>query len=344
MKPLHGCRLEGPPPVTGGYDGEARFTTIRANLTETFAVHDAHSEFTGEIDRLWVSNVDTASGTRGTAASLLQEEDAHGNDPPFHQPPPPRHSNDVVDGRQGVATTTPGVMTPWPSESDEAMTNREILAEACTKRRLSDLLERYCEEDRPLNKVNLATIFQNIGRLGMPRDCQDKIVAYLDAAWKKCRDEDLNARQIGCVISGFVSLTDSSQTRQLMATLTPKVIDCQEVMKAQDIARAFKGLGNMTASPEARNLLAALTLKVRKCDEELTKQMISDCISGVLTIGLSKSEEVIQFLVTMASEIKVGRGQLKKKYVEKMIHSVRKFGDAPEVTDLIKALEDRCEA
>lgn len=185
MKPLHGCRLEGPPPVTGGYDGEARFTTIRANLTETFAVHDAHSEFTGEIDRLWVSNVDTASGTRGTAASLLQEEDAHGNDPPFHQPPPPRHSNDVVDGRQGVATTTPGVMTPWPSESDEAMTNREILAEACTKRRLSDLLERYCEEDRPLNKVNLATIFQNIGRLGMPRDCQDKIVAYLDAAWKK---------------------------------------------------------------------------------------------------------------------------------------------------------------
>lgn len=159
----------------------------------------------------------------------------------------------------------PSVTPPLPPhtwqpglESSEAMTNREIVAEAVSKSRFLRLLENYRTTGQTLNAFNVCTILQRTGRL---RLCLPKnIVVYLVAVLNEpnCRDEELKARQIANALSGFSCLENSDETRQLMSELTLRVVECREVLKPQDISQAEKGLEQMRDSEERERLVEAL--------------------------------------------------------------------------------------
>lgn len=203
------------------------------------------SEGQGELDPLYPRYMDLhrAAGMGGYAADFCQDfcmNDSVRCTGPTSIPPPPPHNWNLT------------------SESYEAMTNREIIAEAVSKSRVLRLLEDYRATRRRLNLFNICTILHRAGKL---RLClPSNVIVYLIGELNEpnCRDEDLKARQIGNALSGFSCLKNCDETRQLIKIMEVKVIECREVLNRQDIAQAFKGLEQMEDSEEVKDLVRAL--------------------------------------------------------------------------------------
>jgi hypothetical protein len=57
--------------------------------------------------------------------------------------------------------------------------------------------------------------------------------------------------------------SDCSEVRDVLSTLIPKIIDCDQRFNAQEVGNALYGLQNMSSDcPEVRDVLSALAIKV----------------------------------------------------------------------------------
>ena len=77
---------------------------------------------------------------------------------------------------------------------------------------------------------------------------------------------------------GLHCMGDSTEVRQLIAALTPKVQECRGELSSQAVSNALYGLQCMRDSTEVRQLIAALTPKVQQCREELDSQAVGTAL------------------------------------------------------------------
>ena len=125
------------------------------------------------------------------------------------------------------------------------------------------LLDDLSKTNVKLNIVNIATILHRGGKLRLSLPCH--VVTFLAATLNDAPcSETFKARHVGNALYGLQCMGDSTEVRQLLAALTPKVQQCREELSSQAVGNALHWLQLMGDSTEVRQLLAALTPKAQQ--------------------------------------------------------------------------------
>ena len=141
-------------------------------------------------------------------------------------------------------------------------TQKEITAAGKDQQTLLDLLNNFHASNRPLNAINLATIFFRAAksRAQLP----PHIITYITEKLHGEDAQEFGHQAVGNAVYGLQCMGDSPEVKDLLKVLIIKVQTCSDELTGQEIGNALYGLQRLSDSEEVLQLVAALTTKVQE--------------------------------------------------------------------------------
>jgi hypothetical protein len=197
---------------------------------------------------------------------------------------------------------------------------------------------------------------------------------------EECRCS-MSGQEIGNAFYGFRSLTDCPQARRLLEALTPKLqqcglldgqaisnalyglhgfghipeitlpilkamagklLQCQDIFRAQAISNAIAGLQNMENSPDVQCFLAALLPRLRECEETFSPVAIGNMLYNFRSLGDSGGTR--QFLRVLAHKIRTCAGSFQDHDIAHVFIGLACLGGYEEVRDVLNAMAPHVES
>jgi hypothetical protein len=216
--------------------------------------------------------------------------------------------------------------------------NKQLTEAADDRYRFETYVMELCRSEKPMSLVNIVTILHRAGRNRLtlhPIVLKRLTVLCLEF---KGSEHRLRPQAVGNALYGLQRLGWTEEVRQMVAALTPKVLECLEYegLDGQAVGNALYGLQTLEDSTEARNLVSALTKGVRECKEMLKAQHIGNALYGIHRLG--DSREVRKLLAALTPKIEQCSEEMRAQAVSNALYGLHAICDSKAVRSLLDAI------
>eukprot|EP00435_Cladocopium_sp_Y103_P018465 s3254_g4.t1 len=234
-----------------------------------------------------------------------------------------------------IRTKSPGHRQFW-----YVRTNKAIVAARSTGA-LRRLLESLVKEGRPLNGVNLATIFHKAAKV-QEEVYSPSILAFLTNALSD-PDLRLDARQLASCLYGLQSLSTADpevlRLVDVLATITES-FSTSKTFTAQAVSNMLYGLQNLTTDcREVRRLLRALASLLQDFPTQPGPQLSAQGVGALYGLqGMGDSSELRELLRVLTPLVDAAR-DLDGQAIGNALYGLQSMkSDVLEVRELLEVL------